>query len=48
MEVLKEAQFRGMPVTDLVSNKYGIDEMNEAMEMNMSMKGLKIAYINQN
>lgn len=47
MEVLKEAQFRGMPVTDLVSNKYGIDEMNEAMEMNMSMKGLKIAYVNQ-
>ena len=44
-DFLKEAQERGLPVTDLITHKYPLDKMNEAMEMNISMKGRKIAYV---
>ena len=44
-DFLKEAQERGLPVTDLITHRYSLDRMNEAMEMNISMKGLKIAYV---
>ena len=42
---LKEAQDRGLPITDLLTHKYPLDKMNEAMEMNISMEGLKIAFV---
>ena len=44
---LQEAQERGLPVTDLLTHKYPLDKMNDAMEMNISMQGLKIAYVNE-
>ena len=44
-DFLKEAKERKLPVTKLITHKYSLDKMNEAMEMNISMKGLKIAYI---
>ena len=46
-DFLKESQERGFPITDLITHKYKLDEMNEAMEMNISMKGLKIALVNE-
>lgn len=45
IEILKELQERGIPVTDLVSHKYALEEMNEAMEKNMTLTGFKIAVI---
>lgn len=47
-EFLKEAQLRGLPIEKLITHRYGIDEMNEAMEMNISMQGNKIVYQNKN
>lgn len=47
-EFLKEAQLRGLPVEKLITHRYGIDEMNDAMKMNISMKGCKIVYQNKN
>ncbi|SDF33343.1 zinc-dependent alcohol dehydrogenase [Sporomusa acidovorans] len=47
-EFLKEAQLRGIPVEELISHRYGLEEMNEAMEMNISMQGCKIIYQNKN
>ena len=44
-DFLKEAKERKLPITKLITHKYPLDKMNEAMEMNISMKGLKIAYI---
>lgn len=41
-EILKEAQKDGLPVTDLLTHKYALADINEAMEMNISMQGLKI------
>lgn len=47
-EFLKEAQLRGLPVEKLITHRYGLDEMNTAMEMNISMQGCKIVYQNKN
>lgn len=47
-EFLKEAQLRGLTVEKLITHRYGIDEMNEAMEMNISMQGSRIVYQNKN
>ena len=44
-DFLKEAKERKLPITKLITHKYPLDKMNEAMEMNISMKGLKIAYV---
>ncbi len=44
--VLKEAQQMGLPVEKLITHRYKLDEMNEAMEMNISMQGCKIVLQN--
>lgn len=41
-DVLKEAQKDGLPVEELLTHKYALADINEAMEMNISMQGLKI------
>lgn len=41
-EFLKEAQKDGLPVEELLSHKYALADIDEAMEMNISMQGLKI------
>ena len=46
-EVLKEAQKDGLPVEELLSHKYALADINEAMEMNISMKGLKIVVMGE-
>ena len=46
-EVLKEAQKNGLPVTELLSHKYALADINEAMEMNISMQGLKIVVMGE-
>lgn len=42
MEFLKEAKDRGLPVTDLLTDKFPLEQINEAMHTNMAMTGLKI------
>ncbi len=44
-EFLKEAQQRGLPVTELISHRYDLEHMNEAMETNIRMDGFKIAFV---
>ena len=41
-EMLKEAQKNGLPVEELLTHKYALADINEAMEMNISLQGLKI------
>ena len=41
-EFLKEAQIDELPVTELLTHKYALADINDAMEMNISMQGLKI------
>lgn len=47
MEMLKEASKQGLPVGELVSHKFSLDEINEAMETNIRMDGFKIAIVNK-
>ena len=42
MEFLKEAKDRNLPVADLLTHKFPLEKINEAMETNISMAGLKI------
>lgn len=46
-EFLKEAQERGLPVNDLLTHKYPLAQINEAMEKNISMEGLKIVVMGE-
>ncbi len=45
---VKQCCEMGIPLTDLITHRYGLDEMNEAMETNVAKKGIKIAYVNKN
>ena len=46
-DFLKRAQGIGLPIKDLITHKFGLDEINEALEVNLAQKGLKIAIINK-
>ncbi len=44
-DFLKRANAIGLPMKDLITHKFTLDEMNEALETNLAQKGLKIAYV---
>lgn len=44
---VKQCCEMGIPFTDLITHRFGLDELNEAMEVNVAQKGLKIAYVNK-
>jgi len=44
---IKRAIEIGLPLEELITHKYGLDELNEAMETNIALKGIKIAYVNK-
>ncbi len=46
-DFLKRAKAIGLPMNDLITHKFGLEEMNEALQTNLSQKGLKIAYVNK-
>ncbi len=46
-DFLKRAKAIGIPLSELITHKYPLDKINEALEMNLSMQGLKIAIVNE-
>jgi len=46
-DFLKRAKAIGLPLEKLITHKYPLEEINEALEMNLSMQGLKIAVVNK-
>ncbi|WP_270739437.1 zinc-binding dehydrogenase [Massilioclostridium coli] len=42
---LKQARKLGVPIEELITHSYPLDQMNEAMETNVAQKGIKICYI---
>ncbi len=44
-DFLKRANAIGLPIKELITHKYGLEELNEALEVNLAQKGLKIAYV---
>jgi L-iditol 2-dehydrogenase len=45
-DFLKRAQGIGLPVKELITHRFPLDKMNEAMETNMKQEGIKVVYIN--
>ena len=45
-DFLKRAKAIGLPLEKLITHKYPLDKINEALETNLKMEGLKIAIIN--
>ena len=44
-DFLKRAKGIGLPVTDLITHKFPLDQINEALKTNLAMTGLKIAVV---
>lgn len=47
LDFLRRAKGLGLPVESLITHRFGLDDLNEAMEVNMKQEGIKIVYINQ-
>ena len=45
-DFLKRAKSIGLPLEKLITHKYKLDRINEALETNLKMEGLKIAIVN--
>ncbi|MCP2240313.1 zinc-dependent alcohol dehydrogenase [Thermoanaerobacterium thermosaccharolyticum] len=45
-DFLKRAKEIGLPIEELITHKFSLDKMNEAMEVNMKQEGIKVVYIN--
>ena len=46
-DFLKRAKGIGLPVEKLITHRYPLEQINEALKTNLSMQGLKIAIINR-
>ena len=46
-DFLKRAKGIGLPIEKLITHKYPLDKINEALETNLKMEGLKIAIVNE-
>ena len=46
-DFLKRAKGIGLPMAELITHKYPLEEINEALKKNLEMTGLKIAIVNQ-
>ncbi|MBQ8858345.1 MAG: zinc-binding dehydrogenase [Clostridia bacterium] len=46
-DFLKRAKGIGLPLEKLITHKFPLDKINEALETNLKMEGLKIAIVNE-
>ncbi len=46
-DFLKRAKAIGLPMEKLITHKYPLEELNEALKTNLKMEGLKIAIVNK-
>ena len=46
-DFLKRAKAIGLPMEKLITHRYPLEEINEALKTNLEMKGLKIAIVNK-
>lgn len=46
-DFLKRAKAIGLPMSKLITHKFPLEEINEALKTNLSMQGLKIAIVNK-
>ena len=46
-DFLKRAIGIGLPIKELITHKFALEDINEALETNLAQKGLKIAIVNK-
>ncbi len=46
-DFLKRAKGIGLPIEELITHKFPLEEINKALETNLKMEGLKIAIVNK-
>ena len=46
-DFLKRAKGIGLPIEKLITHKFPLEEINEALKTNLKMEGLKIAIVNK-
>ncbi len=44
---LKQAREMNIPIKELITHTFPLDQLNEAMEVNVAQKGIKICYVNE-
>jgi L-iditol 2-dehydrogenase len=47
-DFLRRAKGIGLPIENLITHRFPLEEMNKAMEVNMKLEGIKVVYINEN
>lgn len=47
LDFIRRAKGIGLQLDKLVTHQFALDQMNEAMAVNMRLEGIKVAYINQ-
>ena len=47
MAFLRQAREMNIPIKNLITHSFPLDQLNEAMEVNVAQKGIKICYVNQ-
>jgi len=45
MAFLRQAREMNIPIKELITHSFPLDQLNEAMEVNVSQKGIKICYV---
>ncbi|MBQ8283996.1 MAG: zinc-binding dehydrogenase [Clostridia bacterium] len=45
MAFLRQAREMNIPIKDLITHEFPLDQLNEAMEVNIAQKGIKICYV---
>jgi L-iditol 2-dehydrogenase len=46
LDFIRRAKGIGLPIETLVTHKFPLDQLNEAMEVNMKLEGIKVAFVN--
>lgn len=46
-DFLRSANAIGLPIKELITHRFPLEEINEALEINLAMSGLKIAIVNK-
>ena len=46
LDFLKRAKAIGLPIEKLITHRFPLEQINEALKTNLRMEGLKVAIIN--
>ncbi|MGL4798410.1 MAG: zinc-dependent alcohol dehydrogenase [Cellulosilyticaceae bacterium] len=47
LDFIRRATAIGLPIEKLITHRFGLEELNEAMAVNMRLEGIKVAFVNK-